>query len=694
MNKTYRYGLLALVTVALLGQSPAELKQRELSLVRFTAADLSKPVRVPTGYALVIGVSNYLNLSADDNLKYPESDAEKIYSVLISKEGGGFDFQNVVKLTGKEATLKEITNRLEVWLPSQAHADDRVVVFFAGHGVVDSNRRGYLAPYDVDPSRIAETAYPMDRLGQVLSKNIKARWKVLLTDACHSGKISVDSTLENVHSSLLGLPEGFLGLTSSRASEQSFEDPTLAGGNGVFSYFLARGWLGEADVDPADGVVTADELINYVKREVKAYGRERGKKQTPLEFGDFPDDLLLGFNPVRRQNLAKKQLETANGTVIFEVNLEGVEVYVDDMRIGTVSPGSPLSVPGLASGVHHARAVKLGYEPAIVEILVIPGGTQSVSLRLLHQRTVKPAAQALYDEGSTIWNRSRSTPDDLKKAASRFEGALKADPAFSAAALGLCRVQQAQDKTPEALISCHKAIGIDADYVEARAMYGVLLMENGDYGEAVRQLQNASIQDPKDPFIQSLFAEALFLADRPQEAEAAANRALGLDNTSAQAFLMRAEARRAQQRFSEADADYRQCLRAHEFGSGALRVAAYWAIGTGMRKHRSGRQTLYRSQAASAHFGLCACSIGQREYLQAIKQCNRVLTIDKDDPDAHLLLADSYARLFNDDNRRNYLVLARENLVAGLRINPNINGAAQLKGKIREIDEYLGILRH
>src|SRR5260370_11896014 len=276
-----------LATFMAVGQQfPDSVKERDLSIVRLGSPDeLKMPVNVPRGYAVVIGISTYKNLSEQNNLAFAEKDAENFYSALISKEAGNIEWENVTKLIGPQATLENIRNTLEVWLPSHAQETDRVVVFFVGHGVSDQNGNGYLAPYDIDPQHPTETAYPMERLGEVFSKQVKARWKMLLADACHSGKLTIDTNTERVNESLRGLPQGFLTLTSSRASEQSFEDPALAGGNGIFSYFLARGWQGEADVDPADGVVTADELVTYVKREVRAYARSRGTQQTPLEFG-------------------------------------------------------------------------------------------------------------------------------------------------------------------------------------------------------------------------------------------------------------------------------------------------------------------------------------------------------------------------------------------------------------------------
>src|ERR1035441_9057387 len=240
----------------------------------------------------------------------------------------------------------------------------------------------------------------------------------------------------------------------------------------------------------------------------------------------------------------------------------------------------------------------MGYDPVTLEVNVIPGGEQTVSLRLLHQRTVKQAAKLLYDQGVDLWERSKASPSDLRKAADVLARALKEDSSYSQAALALCRVQQAQDDTAAALKSCRRAIEIDPDYVEARSMAGVLLLESGDYPEAVRQLQQASTQDPQSTFVASLLAEALFLADRPRDAEEAANRAIKLDASSGQSYLIRGEARRMQKNFEGAIEDYRRAVEVQEFRSGVLRTAAFWAIGTGMRKHRSGTQFLYRSQKA------------------------------------------------------------------------------------------------
>src|SRR5262249_982103 len=233
-------------------------RERDLVLEGATARPKAS-TNLPRGYALVIGIATYRNLDPSKQLRYPESDAAAVARVLINHEGGSFPPENVHLLQGKDATLANIRRELEAWLPSVAQPSDRVVVYFAGHGLV-KNGRGYLAPWDVDPNRLEDPAYPMTALGEVLANRIRSHWKVLLTDACHSGKINAETTDAALQQQFDTLPTNFLTLTATTERDQSYEDPDLSTGFGVFTYFLVQAWNGHADHDPCDGVITADEL--------------------------------------------------------------------------------------------------------------------------------------------------------------------------------------------------------------------------------------------------------------------------------------------------------------------------------------------------------------------------------------------------------------------------------------------------
>ncbi|OYW12879.1 MAG: hypothetical protein B7X34_01315, partial [Acidobacteriia bacterium 12-62-4] len=133
---------------------PAQKKARDLKYEKdpepITPA--AAGVSIPRSYALVIGVGDYQNLPASAKLEFAERDAEAIYSVLISPEGGNFRAENVRKLTGSRATLANLQKEIDGWLPTVAKPEDRVLVYFAGHGFVDPNSgKAYLAPYDLDP---------------------------------------------------------------------------------------------------------------------------------------------------------------------------------------------------------------------------------------------------------------------------------------------------------------------------------------------------------------------------------------------------------------------------------------------------------------------------------------------------------------------------------------------------------------
>ena len=224
-----------MMSLQALAQEPGNLGKRDLDIQQVPPPHAPKPVpSVPRGYAVVIGVAKYEKLAPEDDLSFPESDADAIRQVLISKHGGAFPDANVKLLVGRDATLQNIRAALEEWLPSQVREQDRALVYFAGHGFVKGGR-GYLAPWDVDPASPDTTGYPMDSVGKDLER-LKAKWKVLLVDACHSGKIVGGSTDEAVNTQLAQLPSGFLNLTATGARESSYEDPTA----GLWGFFLFR----------------------------------------------------------------------------------------------------------------------------------------------------------------------------------------------------------------------------------------------------------------------------------------------------------------------------------------------------------------------------------------------------------------------------------------------------------------------
>jgi tetratricopeptide (TPR) repeat protein len=680
-------------------------------------APKNKPLQVaapvPRGYALIVGVSNYRHLDASKQLRFPESDADAFYRVLINHEGGAFPAENVHFLKGPQATLANIRHELETWLPSVAKPADRVVVYFAGHGFVQ-NGRGYLAPYDVDPDRLDTTAYSMSALGDVLANKVGAAWKVLLTDACHSGKINAETTNEALEQQFSSLPASFLTLTATTERESSFEDPNLETGFGFFTYYLVQAFRGHADNDPCDGRITADELIEYVRSNVRNYARARQLSQTPTARGDYEPDMLLGV----AQNACLTDGAKAPsmlGTAIVEANMDDVDLYVDGALIGRLSKSKPLRMPGLSTGLHEFRGVREGYEPERKEVMIAPGQEVTVTLRIRYVRQVKKPAQALNEEGEKLLFTRRSSlsllnlvpmerrqsESDLKRAAQLFAKALAIDPAYGMAAYHLGQVNQLLLEHDASVKFFRRAIEIDPSHVDARIECAAVLIEQGDADEAIRELTEALRLESDNDTAYSMLARAYWDKAAWARAVESADQAIKIKPSNAQAHLWRADSLRQMAAastdktaqislYADAREGYREFLDLTNFSTGLGSKLAFHFIGLGVGSRRhADRQGAYDSLRSAGFLGLCLSEQKVGNPLKARDYCKRALGHAPNDPIAHFLLGNVNRDLFNVRQSCSYLKDARSSYVKMLELNPHLDESRNAKNYVGQIDGLL-----
>lgn len=673
------------------------------------------PVRegVPRGYALIVGIARYKNLDESKQLRFPESDADAMYRVLINHEGGAFPAENVKFLKGEQATLANIKYHLEEWLPKVAQPMDRVVVYFAGHGFVQ-NGRGYLAPWDVDPDQLETSAYAMATVGDVLANKVGANWKVLLTDACHSGKINAETTNEALEQQFSALPRSFLTLTATTEREQSFEDPNLSTGFGFFTYYLVQAFSGYADVDPCDGRITADELIEYVRTNVRRYARERQLSQTPTARGDYEPEMLLG---VANACLSDSTNEAPSmlGTAVIETNMDDVDVYLDGKLVGRMSKGKPLIIPSLPSGLHEFQGVREGYEPDRKEVMIAPGQESAVSFRIRYVRQIKKPAQELNEQGEKLLFTRRSSlslmnlvpmerkqsEGDLNRAAALFKKALDIDPDYAVAAYHLGQVNQLLLKHDEAVASFRRATAIDPTHVDARVECAAVLIEQGDPDEAIRELTEAQRLDPNDDVAYAMLARAYWDKAAWGQAIVAADKAISLKPSNAQAHLWKADALRQMAAastdrtvqvslYADARTNYRTFLDLTNFSTGLGSKLAFHFIGLGVgsRKHAD-RQGAYDSLRSAGFLGLCLSEQKVGNPLKARDYCKRALGHAPNDPIAHFLLGNVNRDLFNARQACGYLKDARTSYLRMLAINPHLDESKNAKNYVGQIEGLL-----
>jgi tetratricopeptide (TPR) repeat protein len=630
-------------------------------------------------------VAGYKNLPASAQLEYSERDADSIYSILISPEGGNFRAENVHRLTGAKATLANLKQELEIWLPSVAKEDDRVFVYFAGHGFVQGGR-AYLAPYDLDPNNIAATGYPMDTLGSVAGSRIKSKWKVLVTDSCHSGAITPDADAVAYNRSLLDLSRSMFSLTASRDRERSFESKDWGGGHGIFTYYVVKGLEGEAD-ENGDGIVTADELADYARRNVRE--ATKGMQNPTSDRGSFDPKMGLSYIPasLRSSNAPPPK----DGTLIFETNMDGVELFVDGVSQGVINKNAPLRLPGIKAGNHTIQGVKQGYEPdGPRDEMVYPGRDSTVSLKILIVRRRNKAAVDEFDEGLKLYNKGGA--DNYKKAVARFEKALQIDGKYSQAALYLGRTYNSlfDEKNSEAAF--RKAIEIDPDYMEARVSLAGMLLDIGGTDEAIRQLNIVTQREKSNAPALYMQAQAYRMKQLYPQSIDSARAAIKLAPTIAEPHMWLAESLRLSAKYPDAADEYVQYLRLSDFDSKLAGQMNYYVVGflVGLGKKKRAAQTdTWRDMRSLAYFGLCDSERNQAHFETAVAYCQKSLAYDPNDPYAHYALALCYARLAQANGSLETLSAAAKHFRAMLDLNGDIEEAQYARANLKSIEPLL-----
>jgi hypothetical protein len=272
----------------------------------------SAPRVVPEQWAVVIGAGQYHSPSIP-RLRYAVPDAEAVYRTLTGP--GGFKKDHVVLLTDtaeRKPTLRNIRWALGTFLARSARKDDTVVIFFAGHGAPEADLRGaerdglakYLIPVDADPDDLYSTALPMDEIKTIFER-IEAERVVAFLDACYSGAAGGRTfaslrtragTVDDVFLERLTSSRGRAIITASRPTEVSVELAEL--GHGIFTYYLVEGLRGGADGN-RDGIVSLQELYEYVERQVTTKSRAVGGNQHPVMKGELEGTLPLTRVPRR-----------------------------------------------------------------------------------------------------------------------------------------------------------------------------------------------------------------------------------------------------------------------------------------------------------------------------------------------------------------------------------------------------------
>lgn len=214
-------------------------------------------------YAVVIGIGDYPRRSGFGPLTYPRKDAGGMAAFLRDQ---GFE---VTQLFDEKATRRNILSSLEDEIAPHLGKDDRVLVFYSGHGqtrIIGEKEYGYIIPHDADAR--PSSWIGMDTLRNLSEKMGRARHILFIMDACYGGQIG----LKAIGPGIAADHPQYVRAVAERPARQFLtaggaDQQVLDGGPDGFSYFtgflLEALELGYADLN-GDTYVTASELSAYI----------------------------------------------------------------------------------------------------------------------------------------------------------------------------------------------------------------------------------------------------------------------------------------------------------------------------------------------------------------------------------------------------------------------------------------------
>jgi formylglycine-generating enzyme required for sulfatase activity/uncharacterized caspase-like protein len=309
-------------------------------------------------HALIIANQQYEHLPS---LETPLADAGAVADVL--RDAYGFSVRVL-----QNATRAQIVDALAE-LRGRLRESDNLLIYYAGHGYLDREAdRGYWMAADAVPGSPTNWVSNGD-VTDVL-RAMRAKHVLIVADSCYSGTLTRDIAIRAAE------PSDVSRLAQRRArtvlTSGGLEPVADRGGSG-HSVF-ARAFLDALRENT--GATDATSLFAGLRRQVLLRA-EQTPQYADVRFaghdgGDFvfartdaPVAAATPPAPPTRPAAAftvTKEVVLEYGTLAIRGRLGGIEVWLDDEKVGITEAGTALVVGNLAAGRYTLKARKDGHD--------------------------------------------------------------------------------------------------------------------------------------------------------------------------------------------------------------------------------------------------------------------------------------------------------------------------------------------
>jgi peptidoglycan/xylan/chitin deacetylase (PgdA/CDA1 family)/uncharacterized caspase-like protein len=402
-------------------------------------------------FAVIVGIDEYQHWP---RLSYATRDALAVRDLLVGTYG--FKPENLTVLLNGEATRERILAVLGDSLGNDTRVlrDDRVLVFFAGHGatrrLASGRSLGYIVPVDADLDNLQSQCISMTNF-QDIDEAIPAKHVLYIMDACYGGLALLRGGTGAVD------PRNYLAEVTRRRTRQMLtaggpEEQVADGGpegHSIFTWTVLQGLAGKADLN-GDAAITAGELFAYVGPVVSSLSR-----QTPA-FGS-----LVG---------------SEGGEFVFELRhedeyLSALSAQLDDEAI-TLNARLESARAEIMAKRARNEALQRELAAAQTELVTMGAAPQEPS--------PAEAARQKTDEGLAFYRERKYT-----EALGCFRDAFRLQPSNPQVANNIGFVYFRLGDFEKALEWYHTALALDGKRAIAWANSGEALEKLGQTGQAV-----------------------------------------------------------------------------------------------------------------------------------------------------------------------------------------------------------------
>ncbi len=164
-------------------------------------------------YFIGIGINQYSQHSSFKDLNYCVKDIRDLSAAFKEKFKDDIVIDTLIDSMATKENILALRQKL-----LQTNVDDKVIVSFSGHGMVDPNDQNefYFVTGKTDVNNPAQNGISYSQLEELLD-SIPARKKLMLLDACHSGE-SDENELSNTVQNIPGTKRGADELNMSNES--------------------------------------------------------------------------------------------------------------------------------------------------------------------------------------------------------------------------------------------------------------------------------------------------------------------------------------------------------------------------------------------------------------------------------------------------------------------------------------------